>query len=154
MGRDVETGRFTPKHGARHTKLYRVWCSMRERCNNPNNKSYHRYGFRGIKVCKDWDDFDRFRLWAFCNGYADGLTIDRIDNNAGYSPQNCRWVTTAQQNRNYSRNHILTYKGESLCLKDMAEKYGVNPATLRFRLKSGISIGEALSSKDRRVKNG
>ena len=152
MSRDVTTGRFVSTHGGRHEILYNIWCAMKERCNNPHNKRYERYGGRGITVCDEWQsDYAAFRSWALENGFDDGLTIDRINGNGNYSPNNCRWVTTAAQNRNYSRNHLLTYKGETLCLADMADKYGVNRATVLFRLKSGKSVEEALSTVDGRT---
>lgn len=70
------------------------------RCNNPNNRFYGYYGGRGIKVCNEWNDFNVFYAWALANGYSDSLTIDRIDNDSGYNPGNCRWVTMKVQNRN------------------------------------------------------
>ena len=145
-------GTFEKTHGQRHTHLYKVWCAMKERCNNPHNKSYKRYGNRGIKVCSEWEtSFSAFYEWAKASGYDEGLTIDRINNEKGYSPENCRWVTTAQQNRNYSRNHFLTYQGQTLCIKDWAEKTGINQATILFRLKAGKTIEQALSPVDGRT---
>lgn len=90
-------------HAGTHTRLFRVWCSMRGRCNNPNCSDFHRYGGRGIKVCAEWDsDFAAFEKWSKENGYVMGLTIDRIDNDKGYSPDNCRWTTMEVQNNNKS----------------------------------------------------
>jgi hypothetical protein len=148
--RDPESGRFK-KIMVCGIREFILWCAMKERCNNPHNKCYGIYGARGIKVCKEWSDsFASFNEWAIANGYQEGLTIDRIDTNGNYCPENCRWVTTAQQNRNYSRNHFLTYNGETLCLKDMAEKHGIKPCTLLFRLKSGLTLDLALQNIDRR----
>ena len=91
-------------HGGTYTRLYRVWCSMRARCKNPNNEDYHNYGGRGICVCDDWlTDYSAFRDWSEANGYAVGLTIDRIDNDGNYQPENCRWVTMKVQNNNKKR---------------------------------------------------
>lgn len=89
------------KHGQKNTRLYRIWLNMKNRCNNPNYKQFDRYGGRGIKVCDLWsDDFMEFYNWAINNGYDESLTIDRIDNDKGYFPDNCRWVTRAENNRN------------------------------------------------------
>ena len=144
--KDKNNGKFIKKHGMKNTKIYRIWCSMKERCNNKNNKSYKNYGGRGIKVCDEWlENFISFYNWAIKNGYKEGLTIDRINNNGIYEPSNCRWITRKEQNRNYRKNHLLTYKGETLCLADMADKYGINRGTLLYRLKKGKTIEEALN---------
>lgn len=103
-GRSRSCGHFrikgNPKHGKRYTKLYMVWDSMRSRCNTPTNKSYHYYGGRGISVCKEWDDFKNFETWALKNGYKEGLSIDRINNDGNYEPPNCRWTTAHEQRIN------------------------------------------------------
>lgn len=88
------------KHGQYGTKLYHVWGTMKYRCNNPNDKHFHRYGGRGIKVCDEWNDFIPFYKWATNHGYKEGLTIDRINNDGNYEPSNCRWVTIQEQQRN------------------------------------------------------
>lgn len=149
--RNDANGQYANIHGMSHTPIYSVWGQMRRRCKSPKDKSYKRYGGRGIKVCDEWDrSFESFYEWSLANGYHKGLTIDRIDSNGDYVPSNCRWVTTAEQNRNYSRNHMLAYKGETLCLADMADKYGVNRATLLARLKAGWPMDKALSNTDGR----
>ncbi len=144
-------GTFGIIHNGRRTPLYRIWCAMKERCNNPHNKRFSRYGARGIRVCEEWSiSFNAFREWAISNGYKKGMTIDRIDNEKGYEPSNCRWATIAEQNRNYSRNHLITFDGETLCVTDWANKLGINQATILYRLKNGKTIQEALSKTDGR----
>ena len=89
------------KHGMTNTRLYGVWNTMRQRCLNPNNHKYKNYGGRGIKVCDEWlHDFMAFYDWSMDNGYKPGLTIDRINNDGNYEPNNCRWTTMKVQNNN------------------------------------------------------
>lgn len=96
-------------NGKNYERLYKVWCGMRERCNNPNNRKYSEYGGRGISVCGEWNDYAVFREWAYSNGYDENAargecTIDRINNDKGYSPDNCRWVDSHIQRINQRRN--------------------------------------------------
>lgn len=93
-------------------RLWYVWRGMKERCRNPRHIGWKRYGGRGIKVCEAWQDFDAFRSWALANGYRDDLTIDRIDNDGDYCPENCRWSTFKEQARHTSRSRII--KGKTL----------------------------------------
>ena len=148
-----DRGRFVVKHGMKRTRLYRVWCAMKERCENPHNKSFPRYGGRGIHVCNEWkNSFERFRDWALKSGYSEGSTIARIDFTMGYEPENCRWVTTEVQNRNYSRNHMITYKGETKCMSDWADHFGIRRATVLYRIKAGKELDEVFEKIDGRAK--
>jgi len=83
-------------------RIYCAWVNMRTRCNNSKSKKYHRYGGRGIAVCEEWSSSKNFIEWALSSGYADGLQIDRIDNDGNYCPENCRWVTPFENSQNKS----------------------------------------------------
>ena len=89
------------KHGGKknHPQLYKSWKHMRERCTNPNDKRYHRYGGRGISICEEWGDFAKFMDWSLAHGYKPGLTIDRIDIDRGYCPENCQWLTLVENSK-------------------------------------------------------
>ena len=95
------TSKANRTHGNRNTRLYRIWNCMKNRCYRKSYHAFDHYGGRGIKVCDEWkDDFQAFYKWAMSNGYEDNLSIDRVDNDKGYSPDNCRWATMADQNKN------------------------------------------------------
>lgn len=115
-------------------RLYKVWHGMLTRCNNPSYAAYHRYGGRGIKVCPDWVNFSVFYEWALENGYRDDLTIDRIDNDLGYSPRNCRWAGKKVQSRNRENNVLHEYKGQHKTLPEWAEISGISRYTLIARV--------------------
>ena len=112
----------SPKKGKQNaSKLYSVWLNMRSRCYNPKNKKYKDYGGRGISICSDWDDFLQFKKWSLKNGFEESLTIDRIDNNGNYSPENCRWINQKEQMRNTRVNHLLTYNGVTKTMAECSE---------------------------------
>ena len=129
-------------------RLYRIYQNMKGRCTRPYNTSYRLYGARGIKVCDEWMvkggiGFRLFEKWALENGYCEDLTIDRIDTNGDYEPQNCRWVTTKEQNRN-KRNNVYV---DGCVLKDYAEKHGINAKTIGYRIKVGNDLIEPKNKK-------
>lgn len=101
------------KHGMRHSPVFESWAHMKQRCDNPNDKGYKNYGGRGISYCSEWNDFSVFLKWSLENGYESGLTIDRINNNKDYTPENCRWATRYQQSNNRRCNVKITYNGET-----------------------------------------
>lgn len=139
-----------PRGSGKKDPLYGVWSSIKTRCYNPHCKSYCSYGARGIVMCDEWrDSFAAFRDWALQTGYiAFRLTIDRIDTNAGYSPDNCRWLTKSQQNRNRRVHRMLTIFGETKPAFEWAEdsRCMVRPATFRDRLTQGWEPERALTA--------
>ena len=134
-------------HGHSHHRLYSIWSDMKRRCNNPKNKRYERYGGRGIRVCTEWaNDFQKFYDWAMANGYADDLSIDRMNVDGNYEPTNCRWITFAQQQRNTSRSRFITVRGETKTMAEWAEITGIRQDTIKDRLnKLGWSEEEAVT---------
>lgn len=122
MRREIAAGqgKANRTHGESHgnrTRLYTIWCGMRQRCENPNRTAYPLYGGKGVKVCDEWNDYTRFKEWALSHGYADNLSIDRIDPAKGYCPENCRWLTpsenTARANKNHKTRKVIRGEGAS-----------------------------------------
>lgn len=112
------------KHGESNTRLFHIWASMKKRCKNPFGKDAKTYKDRNITVCDEWNDYIVFRDWALSHGYDETLTIDRIDNDKGYSPENCRWITIEEQQRNKQNTIRVTYKGEQHSLRSLCLKLG------------------------------
>lgn len=134
-------------HGMYQTRLYRIWNGMKQRCTNPKNKKYTDYGGRGIKVCNEWNNFVVFREWAMANGYCDNLSIDRIDNDGNYEPNNCRWATSKEQADNKRSTRKITYKGEQKTFNQLAETFGLPPKIIRQRIDNyGWSVEKALTT--------
>ena len=131
----------TRKHGescnsTKCSKLYGVWASMKRRCYNPNTKYYYRYGGRGIKVCDKWLEYIPFRDWAMKSGYKEGLTIDRIDNNGNYCPENCEWKTIQFQ----QTHRCNTLKFNNMSIKDISKTFGIKTCTLYERIRKNKNI--------------
>lgn len=128
-----------------------IHSNMIQRCYNPASTFYHRYGGRGITVCEEWRHSRRaFKEWAKANGYADNLTIDRIDNDGDYSPQNCRWVTMETNCNNRASCHFITAFGETHSLKEWSEILGISYNTLKKRIIDHGENGEYLLRPSRR----
>jgi len=118
-----------------HRKLRAAWLSMKHRCLNDRNPWFHRYGGRGITICSEWMDFDIFSDWCLANGVAFGLSIDRIDNNGNYEPDNCRWVTQAVQRENASNTKWIEFAGKRMTQRQWAHSLGLTDATMLNRLR-------------------
>lgn len=131
-------------HGLYYTKLYKVWATMKQRCNDPNCRGYRWYGAKGITYCREWEKVDAFYDWAMKHGYKDGLTLDRINPKGNYEPSNCRWITMSAQQSNRSDRHNLTYNGRTLSITEWSEILKIPRSTLSNRIRAGWSIERAL----------
>ena len=133
-------------HGSTYSRLYNIWCSMKQRCETSKQEKFIRgYQNRGIKVCEAWHDFAVFQKWALENGYNDKLSIDRVDNDKGYFPENCRWVDNQTQQNNKRSNIYLTYNNKTLTIAQWARELGMKYNTLDERLRKGWSIERAFT---------
>lgn len=132
-------------HGMVRSPTYAVWRSMIGRCYTRSNTDYPHYGGRGITVYVEWrNDFPAFHEWAITSGYADGLTLDRIDNDGDYRPENCRWATQLRQANNKRNTLYITVRGATASLADMCREYGSNYKTTWKRLQRGWPPEDAL----------
>lgn len=129
-------------HGMSKTRVYRIWCSMRGRCLNKNNASYPYYGGRGITICDRWEKFEHFL--EDMGHPRNEMTLERIDNNGNYCPENCCWATRSQQSKNRRVNIVIEYHGENLSLHECCERFGLSYTALYSRLYRGMSIEESL----------
>lgn len=136
-----------------HERLYGIWKGIKSRCTNANDVGWRNYGGRGIAVCDEWrDDFEAFKRWALSNGYSDHLSIDRIDVNGNYCPENCRWATAKEQGNNTRVNHRLTLNGVTHTIAEWAVKTGISEALIQWRINSGMTIEEALTRPVRKLR--
>lgn len=136
-------------HGGSGTRLYITWRNMISRCTNPKDPQFFRYGSRGIAVCDAWrDSFQAFHDLAMANGYREDLTIDRINNDGNYCPDNCRWATRLEQAQNTRKTRLITYNGETHSVCEWARILGMNQGTLNNRLNLyGWSVEDALGKE-------
>jgi len=132
--------------------VYNVWASMRERCRNPNNRAWNSYGGRGIKICKRWDDFETFA--ADMGPRPPGYSLDRIDNDKGYSPENCRWASRREQQLNRRVAVYVEIEGRRYRAIELAEKAGVKTDTIVARAKKGLPYDKVVTAKPQRDLSG
>ena len=142
-------------HGTSYDGIYHVYYTMLSRCTNPKNKAYNRYGGKGITVCEEWaNSYMSFYNWAMSNGWKQGLTIDRIDNNKGYCPSNCRWTTMKVQSNNRINSKYHTIGGESKTLSQWCDIYGKKYDTVKARLSIGWTLKDALEKPVKKLNYG
>ena len=137
----------------KRTSLYNRWQAMKARCNNPNASGYENYGGRGITVCAEWQEsFEAFQEWATSAGYKECLTLDRIDVDGDYSPENCRWISDSEQRLNTRRNRLITIGEETKTLKEWCDEYGAPYNTVESRITKNGWVPEKAIKTPVRVK--
>lgn len=142
------------KHGKKGTRLYNIWGGMKARCYCPSHKWYKRYGGRGITVCDEWkDSFQAFYDWAISHGYSENLTIDRVDNDKGYYPDNCRWATKIAQTNNRYNNVKIEIIGKNQTVAEWAKEMGLGYQTLYRRYCRGERGIELIRPVVRKMKH-
>lgn len=138
------------KHGLCHSRLYNIWYKIKYRCENPNYKEYEYYGGRGIHICEEWkNDFMAFYNWSISNGYKDNLSIDRIDVNSDYSPNNCKWATAEEQGNNKRNNITITLYNKTQTLAQWCKELDLKYSTVLRRIRRGWSYESALELNKR-----
>lgn len=132
--------------------IYAIWQAMKTRCLCKTNIRYKDYGQRGIKICDDWLDFNKFREWSLKNGYCKGKTLDRINNDKGYCPENCRFANYTEQANNKRNNHFIEYNGEKNTIAQWSKKLGLSIGTLESRINKLHWPIELALSKEKNTK--
>lgn len=135
-------------------RLYVIWINMKGRCFNQSRPDYKYYGERGITVCDDWkNSFQDFKNWAMSSGYNDNLTIDRIDVNGNYCPENCRWIPFSEQRENTRQTRKITINGETKTIKSWCRQYGISYDMVIMRIHRGMDdVSALLTPRERKVK--
>ena len=144
------------KHGKSNTRLFHIWCGIRERCYTKTRPEYKEYGGRGITICDEWNDFETFEKWAFDNGYDESApkgecTIDRIDVNGNYESSNCRWISLTEQSDNRTNTIRLTYNGKTQTLLQWSKELNLNYKTMSTRYYEGWAVEEILNPNHERI---
>lgn len=151
-GHTRSCGCLVKSHGVRYTRIYNVWCKIKSRCYNPKDIVFKHYGGRGIVMCEEWKNNPKaFFEWAIANGYDKNAkrgecTIDRIDVNGNYEPNNCRWATQKEQCNNKRNNYLITYNNETHTVAEWSRKINMHLNTLYARLYKGWSVEKTLTT--------
>lgn len=138
---------ITKSHELCGTRLYNIYNLMLQRCYNEKATGYARYGGRGITVCSEWHEPENFFKWAQENGYADNLTLERINTDGNYAPSNCRWATIKEQQNNKSTNRFLTLNGATHTVSEWSEITGISRSAIRGRLARGWTVEQTLTKE-------
>ena len=132
-----------------YTRLGRIHHNMKTRCTNPNYDKYQYYGGKGISVCDEWmKSYDAFEEWALSHGYNDTLTLERVDTNGNYCPENCKWASIKEQANNRSTNHFLTYNGKTQTIQQWSEDTGLSASCITQRIKAGWDTDRILTEQN------
>lgn len=139
---------FQSSHCLSKHPLYGTWKRIKARCYNTKCKDYKDYGGRGITICTEWrDDFVEFLYWSLKHGWWEGASIERVDNDKGYSPENCKWIPVSEQSKNRRTIHLITYKGETKSVAEWSRIKNIPSSTLRMRLNSkNFTLEQALET--------
>lgn len=140
----------TITHGMTHTELYRRWHDMKDRCLNSKREEWDKYGGRGITFCEEWNAFEPFMEWALSNGYEQGLSLDRVDVNGNYCPENCRWIPKERQARNTSKTVYVVFDGKQVPLRDVCERSKADFRRTYWRIRKGWNLKDALEKPARK----
>ena len=154
----VARNKSNSTHGAKRNgeveRLYSIWESMKRRCYSQSHEGYKYYGARGIVVCDEWkNDYESFKKWSLSNGYNKSLTIDRINADGNYCPENCRWTSAKEQANNRRNNRVVEYDGERFTIAQLSEKTGLSYRTLDYRLSHGWEVQKAIEQPSKRRKS-
>lgn len=147
----AELCRKKATHGKSGTRIYNIWTGIINRCNNSTWKEYLKYGARGISVCEEWLDYKNFENWVNSSGYSDNLSIDRIDNNGNYEPNNCKWSNPTEQANNRRSSVYLEYNGEVKTIANWSRVFNISQGIIGARIKRGWTIEDAFLKPTRKI---